>query len=117
MSTSILIFGATGYIGGAVLCSLLKEFPPPKYTSTALVRSPSSHAAIEKLGVKVLKGCHSDHATIQEAASQADIVVNCADADDIELAQSIIDGMELRSGKKEDFLSCCIRGMLDIHSY
>ncbi|QRW07427.1 NAD-binding domain protein [Ceratobasidium sp. AG-Ba] len=39
-------------------------------------------------------GSHSDHDIITKEASQADLVVNCADADDLPLIKAILKGMK-----------------------
>ena len=44
------------------------------------------------LGVKVIEGSHSDLKLITEQAAKSDIIVNCADADDLELTKAILAG-------------------------
>jgi hypothetical protein len=53
------------------------------------------------IGVKVVKGSHSDLDIIEEQASKADIVLNAADADDLDLTNAILRGIKRTSiGKK-----------------
>jgi nucleoside-diphosphate-sugar epimerase len=105
MAVSVLVFGVTGYIGGAVLVGLLKAHPPSAHHKyTALVRSASSVPIIEALGVTVIQGSHSDLELIIDAASNADIVVNCADADNLELAKAILSGLEKRQSARPPIL-------------
>jgi nucleoside-diphosphate-sugar epimerase len=92
MSTEVFVLGATGYIGGAILTAFLHAFP--QFSYKALVRNPSSFPAIEALGVRVIKGSHSDLAIIRDEASTSDIVVNCADADDLPLTEAILEGLK-----------------------
>jgi hypothetical protein len=42
--------------------------------------------------VKVVKGSHSDLDLVAEEASKADIILNAADADDLELTKAILAG-------------------------
>lgn len=46
------------------------------------------------LGVRVVKGSHSDHKLITEEASKADIVLNAADADDLDLTKAVLAGLK-----------------------
>jgi hypothetical protein len=49
----------------------------------------------------VVKGSHSDLDIIEEQASKADIVLNAADADDLDLTNAILKGIKRTSiGKK-----------------
>jgi len=84
------VLGSTGYIGGSVLVGYKKAYPD--YDFVALVRNESSIPAVEALGVKVVKGSHSDLNLIAEEASKADIILNAADADDLELTKAVLAG-------------------------
>ena len=94
-SRTVLVIGATGYIGGSVLSAYLRRFP--QYSFSALVRNPKDVGAIEALGVKTIVGSGEDHALVKKLALEYDVVVNAADADDLPLAKSIIDGLTERS--------------------
>jgi len=87
---SIFVLGATGYIGGSVLVGYKKAYPD--YEFVALVRSESNIPAVEALGVRVIKGSHSDHQIITEEASKADLILDAGDADDLELTKAILAG-------------------------
>ncbi|KAG8779114.1 hypothetical protein FRC12_024626 [Ceratobasidium sp. 428] len=91
---SIFILGATGYIGGAVCTGVRKAYP--NVPTVALVRNPSNNAAIEAQGTRVLQGSHSDYDLIQNEASKSDLIINCADADDLELTKALLKGIKQR---------------------
>ncbi|KAG9123930.1 hypothetical protein FRC07_013471 [Ceratobasidium sp. 392] len=91
---SIFILGATGYIGGAVFTGIRKAYPDVPVA--ALVRNPSNNAAIEAQGARVVQGSHSDYDLIQKEASKADLIINCADADDLELTKALLKGIKQR---------------------
>jgi len=101
MST-IFILGATGYIGGAVLVGLKSTYPTHEFV--ALVRNEKNIPAIEALGVRVVKGSHQDLDLITEEASKAAIIVNCADADDLELTKAILAGAKNKVDNKTTIL-------------
>ncbi|CAE6439167.1 unnamed protein product [Rhizoctonia solani] len=92
----VFILGATGYIGGAVLSELRRNHP--KDTFTALARKDEDIQALEKIGVKGIKGTFLDIDKIEQESRQADIVINAADADDMGLVKAIIKGLK---SKKE----------------
>jgi len=89
---SIFVLGVSGYIGGSILVGYKKAYPD--YDYVALVRSESSIPAVEALGIRVVKGSHSDHRLITEESSKADIILNAADADDLELTKAVLAGVK-----------------------
>ncbi|PVF99350.1 NAD(P)-binding protein [Serendipita vermifera] len=99
---TIFVLGATGYIGGSVLVGYKRAFPD--YGFVALVRNEKNFAAVEALGVKVVKGSHSDVDIVEEQASKADIVLNAADADDLELTKAVLRGIKRSSAGKTPIL-------------
>ncbi|QRV78495.1 NAD(P)H-binding family protein [Ceratobasidium sp. AG-Ba] len=101
---SIFILGTTGYIGGAIFSAIRKTYP--NVPIAALVRNPSHNDAVKARGARIVQGSHSDHDIITKEASQADLVVNCADADDLPLIKAILKGMKQRkeSGVKTPIL-------------
>jgi len=93
---NVFILGVTGYIGGAVLVRLKHIYPTLHFT--ALVRSPKNDAAVRAAGVDhILHGDHSETDKIRDAAAAADVVVNCADADDLELTRAVLKGLQTRA--------------------
>ncbi|KLO11813.1 NAD(P)-binding protein [Schizopora paradoxa] len=92
---SILLLGATGYIGGSLLVDLKKTFPD--VTITTPTRSNSSAAALSAVGATpvVLDAAASDyHAKISALASKADVVISAADSDDLPLAEAVLKGLK-----------------------
>ncbi|KAJ6440999.1 NAD dependent epimerase/dehydratase family protein [Purpureocillium lavendulum] len=95
-STKLLITGATGYIGGSVLSTLLASSNPQikDLTITALVRKPEHVELLKKKGVNgVIFTGLDDIEAVRKAASQNDIVVNTAIAYHAKAAEAIIDGL------------------------
>ncbi|KAF8603087.1 NAD(P)-binding protein [Ceratobasidium sp. AG-I] len=98
--STIFILGATGYVGGSLLVSLLTEYPSAKFS--ALVRKAAAGEAVKALAperITIIQGSHSDHELIQTQVQKADIVLNIADADDLELTKSIVKGLEKKNSK------------------
>lgn len=71
--TKLFITGATGYIGGSVLESLIAKFPDLEIT--ALLRSPSQEFKERYPKVKIVKGDFDAFGVISGAAQDADIVI------------------------------------------
>ncbi|KAG8906512.1 hypothetical protein FRB99_006732 [Tulasnella sp. 403] len=91
---SVYVLGATGYIGGSVLVGFKQRYPEFSYTAT--VRNPKDIPALEAVGVKVIQASHQGVDVIEKIAYGHDIVVNCADADDLPLTTAIIKGLAQR---------------------
>ncbi|CAE6416212.1 unnamed protein product [Rhizoctonia solani] len=96
-STKVFILGATGYIGGAIITELLRT--SASFTITALVRKDADIEVLDKLGVKTIKGTFSDLDKIEQASSDADIVYNAADADDMSLTQAVLKGLKSKKDR------------------
>lgn len=94
MSKSVFITGATGYIGGAVAALLVKK----GYKVKGLVRSREKAEKLKKRGIEPILGDLSDSALLKSSAQAADIVVDCADADDEKTVDIFIDALQ-GSGK------------------
>ncbi|QRW07223.1 NAD(P)H-binding family protein [Ceratobasidium sp. AG-Ba] len=102
MSTPQHIFflGATGYVGGPLLTSLLNTYPSA--TVTALVRKPEAGQAIKALSpnrIAIVQGSHSDLELIEDESTKSDLVINAADSDDLPLTKAIISGLGKREKK------------------
>jgi nucleoside-diphosphate-sugar epimerase len=74
----VLLTGATGFIGSAVLRALLAEGDDV----TALVRSPESAAAVSALGATAVRGTMNDLTTVASAAAASDGVIHVASPGD-----------------------------------
>ena len=117
---SILVFGATGFIGGDILYALLKEAPnssnPPWGTIGALTSTPSKAKEIEswanstfpdsasKLKVEVAERSKSNNETfyksVEQITEQYDLAIQAATSDDLELTKAINRGLE--KGKQQN---------------
>ena len=71
-----LVTGATGFVGGHLVERLLAGGD----AVTALVRSPSKAAPLEKAGVRLVRGDLHDHAAIADAVAGQDVVYHVAGA-------------------------------------
>ncbi|KZW01387.1 NAD(P)-binding protein [Exidia glandulosa HHB12029] len=92
---SVLFLGATGYVGGTLLVELVKAYPQARLT--VLLRSSTHDETIKALDAERIEIVHAslpdDRAVIVQCASQADVVFNCTDADNIQLVQALLEGM------------------------
>lgn len=99
MKKNVFILGVTGYIGGAVLVRTRRSFPTWRYT--ALVRSEANFDAVRAAGVdEIIHGSHADLDKIRDAASKSDVVLNLADADDLDLTKAVLDGLAKSKGDR-----------------
>ncbi|OAX38403.1 NAD(P)-binding protein [Rhizopogon vinicolor AM-OR11-026] len=92
--TRIFITGATGYIGGTVLSALLSNPKTDTFEITALIRSAEKAPLFNSIGVKTVIGSNSDLDTLTSLASEADVVVATANADDLNAAKAILRGLK-----------------------
>lgn len=79
---------------------MLTEYPSAKFS--ALVRKAAAGELVKALAperITIVHGSHSDHDLIQAEVQKADLILNTADADDLELTRSIIKGLEKKDGK------------------
>ncbi|EPS96185.1 hypothetical protein FOMPIDRAFT_1032505 [Fomitopsis schrenkii] len=91
--TNILLFGATGYVGGAVLSLFLQHPKTETFAITAPVRSPVKAKLIEQLGVKAPIASLDDHDKLESLASSSDVVFNIASSDHLPGTKAILKGM------------------------
>ncbi|KAF8440498.1 hypothetical protein L210DRAFT_982316 [Boletus edulis BED1] len=94
---NILLTGPTGYIGGSVLSALLRHPRLDEFNITVLVQpevEPSRFGAVRH--VVPVVGTHDDYTLLKRLASQADVVISCADADDLTAAKAILGGLKQR---------------------
>jgi nucleoside-diphosphate-sugar epimerase len=104
----ILVTGATGYIGGSVLDHLLAH---PKRSSFEIVSFARDAEKAQKLeaqfGVKTVLGSLDDVQKIEDAAAEADVVINMASSDHLPAAQAMLRGLKRRheaTGKTPAFI-------------
>ncbi|KAG5793946.1 hypothetical protein H9Q69_007010 [Fusarium xylarioides] len=94
--TKIFLTGATGYIGGDVLHTLLKSHP--EYKVRALVRDASKGAAITKSysQVQLVTGGLDDADVIAQEAQDADVVLHLAATGHLKSVQTIYETLSKR---------------------
>ena len=114
---NILLTGATGYIGGTVLATLLQHPNVSQFNITALVRGDESRAKkLRLLGVTPLIGSNDSHDIIEKAASESHVVIHTANsADDLPSAQAIVSGLSKRikaTGKPAIYIHTSGTGVL-----
>ncbi|KAF3314337.1 hypothetical protein TWF173_004940 [Orbilia oligospora] len=108
----VFLTGGTGYIGGAILTALLRS---PDLEVTTLVRSESAIETLTSPATnpkfftgstpKCVLGSLSDTDLLRKLASESDIVVNCASANDLPAAEALINGLsESGEGGKRIFV-------------
>ncbi|KAH9930926.1 NAD(P)-binding protein [Fomitopsis serialis] len=91
--TNILLFGATGYVGGALLSRLLKRPKADTFEIVTPIRALSKAKVLEKLGAKREVASLSEHDKIAALASQADVIFNLANADNVPAMKAVLRGM------------------------
>lgn len=72
----ILVAGATGMLGGAIVRNLVATGEPVR----ALVRNPSAEAAMEQAGVEPVRGDLKDPASLDRACDGVDTVITTANS-------------------------------------
>ncbi|KZV99408.1 NAD(P)-binding protein [Exidia glandulosa HHB12029] len=91
----VFFLGVTGYVGESLLSRLVKLLPNAHIT--ALIRSESVVPAFKAAGVhEVIHGSHKDLEIIQAASRKAELVINTADCDDVDLTAAVLAGLKER---------------------
>lgn len=100
--THIFITGATGYIGGSILSALLSHPKAKSFQITVLIRSPDKVASFNSVGVIAVVGSNQDLEKLTELARNSDVVIACADSDDLQAAKAILLGLKQRYDKTDE---------------
>ncbi|KAJ7080176.1 hypothetical protein B0H15DRAFT_913557 [Mycena belliarum] len=96
-TTKILLFGATGYVGGGVLARLIEHPNAQAFHITILVRDPKKAEILKKFGVHaVVVGSLKDTALVEKLASEANVVFGIADSDDLPAVNATLAGLKKR---------------------
>ncbi|KAG6860706.1 hypothetical protein C0995_008291 [Termitomyces sp. Mi166 len=100
LKISLFLIGASGFIGGTLLTSLLAREDRDRFDITVLIRGEERAVLIrEKLGLKTVVADLSDYEVVSAGAENADVVINTANADHPAGAKAIIDGLTKRKAK------------------
>ncbi|THV48896.1 hypothetical protein BGAL_0222g00160 [Botrytis galanthina] len=111
-STSVLLFGATGYIGAAFLSRFSNKYlmsPSPRYKLTASTRSPEKARRLRDLlgNIETTDVTLNDGVKLEREVEKHDIIIQLihsadsakADCDALEGTKSILKGMKTRKEK------------------
>ncbi|KAL6835646.1 hypothetical protein J3E69DRAFT_352165 [Trichoderma sp. SZMC 28015] len=92
----VLVTGASGYIGGSVLQTLVNDFGSD-ISLSALLRSKANYDALKEMGVNPIyfNGLH-DLETIKRVASEHQVVVSCASSLDVPSCLALVEGLGIR---------------------
>jgi nucleoside-diphosphate-sugar epimerase len=85
----IFITGASGYIGGSLAAVLIAE----GHQVSGLARSAETAAALEKSGIAPVRGTLDDAAVLTQAARDADVTVNTANAGHRAAAEAMVNAL------------------------
>ncbi|KAG8833909.1 hypothetical protein FRC17_009868 [Serendipita sp. 399] len=127
---SLLIFGATGRVGGAIVFTLRQQYPT--LPITALVRNRTRGERLRgvvfkrggqrasltrsELGIIIVNGDLENLGLVVDLVSSADIVVNAAVSESVSLAQAILLGLNnRRKNSREPILLHISRTVLGLH--
>ncbi|BCS25471.1 NAD-dependent epimerase/dehydratase family protein [Aspergillus puulaauensis] len=102
MSSKILLAGATGYVGGTVLSTLLntQDAAIKNASISVLVRNTQQAQVLEEKGISTVQvGDYTDTTAIAELASGYDVIVNGASGFELGLATALIEGLAQRKKK------------------
>ncbi|KAF8216551.1 NAD(P)-binding protein [Mycena galopus ATCC 62051] len=95
MAPKLFLLGSTGYIGGTVLDTIVKEHP--EYEITALLRNVPENFSKLYPNVHILRGDYDNADVITEASSKSNIVIHNGNSDHEPGLNSIIAGLLKRS--------------------
>ncbi|KAK5687720.1 hypothetical protein LTS10_001860 [Elasticomyces elasticus] len=95
MSTKIFLTGGTGYIGGSVLDTVVKQHP--EYEVTVLLRNVPEKFSKLYPAVKVVRGDYDSTDLISETAAKANVVIHCGNSDHEPSIKALITGLLRRN--------------------
>jgi nucleoside-diphosphate-sugar epimerase len=109
--------GATGYIGGDALYTIANTYPDLKIT--ALVRNSDKGAKVASQypKIRLVYGDLDSTELLTKEASQADVVLHCANADHAAAASALIAGLASKEGKPGYLIHTSGTGILSFADY
>ncbi|OSC98272.1 NAD-P-binding protein [Trametes coccinea BRFM310] len=101
---TILLTGATGYIGGSILQGLLQHPDAKRFEISTLIRDSAKAKILEEtFGVKTTLGSIADQDKLTALAENAHIVIHTADSsDNVDAMKAILKGLKVRHEKSGD---------------
>lgn len=94
--TKLFLTGATGYIGGDALYTVANAYPDLEITALARNSDKGAKVASQFAKVRLVYGDLDSSELLTKEASQADIVLHCADADHVGAANALVAGLAQR---------------------
>ena len=96
---NIFLTGATGYIGGSILTSLLQHPNARNFNITALIRGDNERIKkLTSLNVTPIIGSNESFEILEKAAKDSHVVIHTSNsADDLPSTQAIISGLNKRT--------------------
>ncbi|KAK7026869.1 hypothetical protein VNI00_015411 [Paramarasmius palmivorus] len=103
----VFMLGSTGFLGSQLLVELSRsEIYAKTFHINALLRSVSQERESTLKGVysdlEIVEGSLDDEDIIEEQASQADIVINCASSDNVHAVRATLSGLRTRSARQPE---------------
>lgn len=112
MTTRILLTGATGYVGGALLPILLSQLPPT-CSITCFVRTEEQASLLKSnyMGIATVVGTLESRDVLIAEAAKTDIVLHAANVDHEEGTLALLDGLrEHRRNSQKELLYFLVSG-------
>lgn len=97
--TKIFVTGVTGYIGGDAFHVVYTKYPDYEYTVLGRSEEKLKAVTAKYPNVKTVLGTLEDAEILTKAASEADIVLQCANSDNVVATNAIIDGLSKRAAE------------------
>jgi uncharacterized protein YbjT (DUF2867 family) len=120
---NVLFLGATGYIGASVLDRLIHQPAADKqaYKIVSYVRNKEkAQKLLEGFRITSIIGTLEESQKLEDAAAQADVVINTASADHLASTQAVLRGLKKKfeqSGHASAYIHTVSLGMCFVMLY
>ncbi|VDC02363.1 unnamed protein product [Peniophora sp. CBMAI 1063] len=91
--TKVFLTGATGYLGGAILQSLMQD---PRMAVTVLVRNKDKADELKRLGVQTVLGSLDDTTLMESEGAKTDAILQNAAYDHLDGVNALLRGAKAR---------------------